>query len=101
MGFKFRMKTGFYETKMYDLTIRKGGLVLSPTELEDLLITIPEENILNISLKGSEKFIEVEIQTNKKDYQGLLVNKADYELLLEQLKENISKKIICEYNGGY
>lgn len=100
MGFKFRMKTGFYETKIYDLTIKKGGLVFLPIEFEDLLITIPEENILNISLKGSEKSIEVEIQTDKKGYQGLLVYKTDYDLLLQQLKENISRKIFCEYEGG-
>lgn len=100
MGFKFRMKTGFYETKMYDLLISKGKLILSPKESDDRLITIPEESILNITLKKTEKSFEMEIQTYEKSYQGLLVNKTDYELLLEQLKENISKKILCEYEGG-
>jgi len=36
------MKTGFFETKIYDLLIRKGKLILSPKESEDRSVTIPE-----------------------------------------------------------
>jgi hypothetical protein len=61
LGFEFRMKTGFYETKMYDLQISKGEVVLLPKESDDPLITIPEESILNITLKKSEKSFEMEI----------------------------------------
>lgn len=101
MDFEFRMKTGFFETKVYDLLIRKGKLILSPKEPEDRLIAIPEKSILNITLKKGRKSFEMEIQTDEKIYQGLLDDKTDYEKLINQMKENINKKILCEYEGGH
>ncbi|WP_312833422.1 hypothetical protein [Sedimentibacter saalensis] len=100
MDFEFRMKTGFFETKIYYLHIRKGKLIFSPKESDDNLIVIPDENILNITLKKSKKSFEIEIQTSEKFYQGLLYNKIDYEEFINQIKENINKKIIFEYEGG-
>ena len=52
MGFEFRIKTGFFETKPFDLLIGKGKLILSPTEPEDQVIIIKEEDILSITLKN-------------------------------------------------
>jgi len=97
---EFRMKTGFFETKIYDLLIRKGKLILSPKESEDRSVTIPEESILNITLKKSQKSFEMEIQTDEMIYQGLLDNKTDYKKLINKIKKNINKKILCEYEGG-
>ena len=99
LGLGFRLKTGFYETKLFDLLISKGKLVLSRSESGDQVITIPEKDILSITLK-SEKLLEIEIQTWDKTYQGILYNNTDYEKLLEQLKENINIKIIFELKGG-
>ena len=99
LGFEFRLKTGFFETKTFDLIVSKGKLILSPVESEDQVIIIPEKEILNITLKN-EKSLEIEIQTLDKIYQGVVSDKADYEELLKQLKENINKKIVCEYEGG-
>lgn len=99
LGFEFRLKTGFYETQIFDFLIFKGKLILSPSESRNQVITIQEKDILNITLKN-EKSLEIEIQTWEKIYQGAFNNKADYEKLLEQLKENINKKIVCEYEGG-
>lgn len=100
MDFEFRMKTGFFETKNYYLHISKGKLIFSPKESDDNLIVIPDENILNITFKISKKSFEMEVQTCEKIYQGLLDNTIDYEKLINQIKENINKKIICEYEGG-
>lgn len=97
--FEFRLKTGFFETKTFDLLISKGKLILSPAESKEQVITIPEKDILNITLKNM-KSLEIEIQAWDKIYQGIIGNKADYEELLRQLKENINKKILCEYEGG-
>ncbi len=72
-------------------------LFLSPKESEDRLITIPEESILNITIKKSQKSFKVQIQTDKKIYQGLLNNKIGFENFISQIKENISKKILCGY----
>jgi len=99
LGFEFRLKTGFFETKPFDLLISKGKLILSPSEAEDQVITISEKDILNITLKNV-KSLEIEIQTWDKIYQGVFDNKAEYEKLLGDLKENINKKIVCEYEGG-
>jgi hypothetical protein len=94
------MKTGFFETKMLDLHINKGKLIFSSKESSDQLIVIPDENILTVTMKKSKKSLEMEIQTYQKIYQGLLDNKIDYEKFINQIKENITKKIICEYEGG-
>ncbi len=91
------MKTGFFETKVYDLFIQKGELVLSLKESEDRLITIPEKSILNITLKKNKKSFEMEIQTYERIYHGLLDNKTNYEKFISEMKENINKKILCEY----
>jgi len=99
LGFEFRLKTGFFETKSFDLLISKGKLILSPSEAEDQVITISEKDILNITLKNV-KSLEIEIQTWDKIYQGVFIDKADYEELLKKLKENINKKIFFEYEGG-
>ena len=99
LGFEFRLKTGFFETKPFDLLISKGKLILSPSEAEDQVITISEKDILNITLKNV-KSLEIEIQTWDKIYQGVFIDKADYEELLKKLKENINKKIFFEYEGG-
>jgi len=100
LGYEFRMKTGFFETKTYALLVHKGELVLSPKEIDDGLITIPEESILSITIKKSHKSLEMEIQTDEKLYHGQLDNKTDYEKLINQIKESINKKILCEYEGG-
>lgn len=96
LKFEFRLKTGFYETQIFDFLIFKGKLVLSPAESENQVITILEKDVMNITLKNV-KSLEIEIQTWDKIYQGVFDNKADYEKLLMQLKENINKKIVCEY----
>lgn len=100
MIFEFRMKTGFFETKMLDLHISKDKLIFSSKESNNQLIVIPEENILTITMKKSKKSFEMEVQTYETTYEGLLDNKIDYEKFIKQIKENINKKIICEYEGG-
>lgn len=100
LDYEFRIKTGFFETKTYDLLVHKGELIFSPKEIDDGILTIPEESILSIALKKKQKSLEMEIQTDEKIYQGLLDNKTEYEKFIYQIKENINKKILCEYEGG-
>ncbi|MGI6575151.1 MAG: hypothetical protein ACOX3A_04735 [bacterium] len=100
MDCEFRMKTGFFETKVYDLFIQKGKLIFFQQGTDDGLIKIPEESILSITLKKSNKSYKIEIQTDERIYHGLLDNKTDYEKFINQMKENINKKILCEYEGG-
>jgi len=97
--FNIRMKTGFFETKTYELWIGKDRLVLSSKESESDNIPIPDKNIISITLKN-EKAPEIEIQTRNKIYQGTLLERDDFEKLVGFLKENLNVKIICEYEGG-
>lgn len=94
-----RMKTGFFETKAYELLIGKDRLVLSSKETESDSITILAKNISSIIFKN-EKAPGLEVQTEKKNYQITLPEKTDFEELICLLKENLSVKIICEYGGG-
>lgn len=99
MLFKIRLKTGFFETKAYDLMVGKDKLVLSPEESESDTITIPEKNIGSITL-NNQKNPEIEIQTRDKIYKCGLIGNSDFEKLVNSIKENLSVKIICEYEGG-
>lgn len=94
-----RLKTGFFETKLYDLQISKGKLRLSPKILGDKEIVLLEKDISNILLKNGES-LNLEINTLDKAYQGTLIDKANYEDLLSNLRTNLNKKILCEYGGG-
>jgi len=99
MLFNIRMKTGFFETKVYELLISKDQLVLSSKESKNDSIIILDKNIISITL-NNEKAPEIEIQTGKKIYQCSLLEQTDFENLIGFLKENLSVKIICEYEGG-
>jgi len=94
-----RLKTGFFETKLYDLQISKGMLRLSPKILGDEEIVLWENDISDLILTAGED-LEIEINTLGQSYQGTITNKAQYEDLLSGLKANLNKKILCEYEGG-
>lgn len=99
MGFEIKLKTGFFETKEYDLLISKNKLILSSAEGEDQVITIFDKDIIAVSLKN-EKLAEIEINTWDRIYRGVLCSKPEFEDLLRMLKENLNRKIICEFGGG-
>jgi len=94
-----RMKTGFFETKKYELLISSDRLVLSSKETENDSIIILVNNIISITLKN-KKSPELEIQTREEIFQGNLTEKTDFEKLINSLKESLSVKIVCEYEGG-
>lgn len=99
MLFDIRMKTGFFQTKIYELVIGPDKLVLASKETKSDDITIQDKNMISITLKN-EKAPEIEIQTWERIYLGSLLEKTDFEKLVGLLKENLSVKIICEYEGG-
>ncbi len=94
-----RMKTGFFETKTYEMQIGKDKLILFSKEKESESIIILASNIASIVLKN-EKAPEFEVQTVEKNYQGSFTEKIDFEKLIGLLKENLSVKIICEYEAN-
>lgn len=99
MGFEIHIRTGFFETRTYYLLIEPRKLVFRPTEAEKPVLTISNADLLCVTLR-SKKQAEIEILSRDKIYKGVLVNKSDFEDLLNQLKMNLTKKIVCEYEGG-
>ena len=99
MLLNIRMRTGFFETKTYELLIGNDRLVLSSKETESDSIIILANNIISITLKN-KKVPEIEIQTGEKIFQGSFTEKIDFTKVIDSLKENLSVKIICEYEGG-
>ena len=100
MVFSIRLRTGFYETKPYALSVGKGVLDLVPKETGETL-SLSDHQLLSVSL-SKKKFVELEIQTSERLYLGVLCDQSDFEAVFTSLKENLRTKIHCEseYEGG-
>jgi len=99
LDYELRLKTGFFETKIYAMKINKGKLRLSPQKSADEEIVLLDKDISGIMLKNGEA-LEIEINLLEQSYQGTITSKAKYEDLLNGLKTNLNTKILCEYEGG-
>lgn len=99
MGFEIHIRTGFFETRTYYLLIEQRKLVFCPTEAEKPALSISDADLLCVTLRN-KKQAEIEILSRDRIFKGVLVKKSDFEELLEQLKMNLTKKIVCEYEGG-
>jgi len=99
LDYELRLKTGFFETKIYAMKINKGKLRLSPQKSADEEIVLLDKDISGIMLKNGEA-LEIEINLLEQSYQGTITSKAKYEDLLSGLKTNLNIKILCEYEGG-
>lgn len=98
MVLEFRLKTGFFETKSCYLEICDGVLRVLSREQDGPILTIPEEEIESVTLRDQNP-PHIEIQTRDETYAGVF-DEGAYEPLLEQLKRNLHKKIVCEYERG-
>ena len=95
LAFRVRLKTGFYETKPYDLLISKQKLVLSPIESKDDAITLSETEILFVYLREIKHY-EIEVQTSDHIFQGIFYYNIDIEEVLRLLRNNLHTQIIFE-----
>lgn len=98
--YKLHLKTSFYEIELFDFLIFQRKLVLSHSRSRGQVITIPEDDILNIILTNG-KLLKIEIQTCEHSYQGIFGYNDDHEGIREQLQANIHKKIVYENCGEY
>jgi len=96
---EMRLKTGFFETKLYDLQFSKGKLKLSPNILGDKEIVLLVKEISYLQLKNGEN-LENEVNTLGLSYQVTITDKGNYDDLLSKLKANLNIKISREYEGG-
>ena len=86
MVYKVRLKTGFYETRPYDLYIEPGRLVLSSADDENGKVCIDAAALRSFTLIN-KKLPELEIQTLSAVYLATLKeqeNLGDLFLLLKQ-----------------
>ncbi len=96
MIYEFRLKTGFFETKLYNLSIKDQRITILDNEEE--LIVIDDDDLLCVSVT-EKNHIEIEIQTKTNVYSGTISTAAaSASRLLDDLKEKLNKKIL--YEGG-
>mgnify|MGYP000626486789 CR=1 FL=1 len=94
MVYEIRLKTGFYETKLYNLSIKDQRIAILNNEEE--IIVIDDDDLLCVSVTERNN-IEIEIQTKTKVYSGTIAA-ASASRLLDDLKRELNKKIL--YEGG-
>ncbi len=101
MIFDIRLKTGFYETKPYCLSIGRGVLELLPEEFGEKIRIFMEKEILSVTLMGKGS-AEVEIQTADRLYHMVLCDPLHSGELYQSVKENLRVRIDFEYayEGG-
>jgi len=93
--FEIRMKTGFFETMLYDLLICKNKVKLSASESVNDSIIIPDKEILCVMII-KKKLYEIEIHKYDKIYSLILCDNSQLEEIIKALYENLNTKIICE-----
>jgi hypothetical protein len=96
-----RLRTGFYETEPYRLSIGRGMLELLPEKTGAEPLILPEGKILSVTRFG-KRCAGAEIQTEDRLYHVTLCDSSRAEELYQSLKENLRVGIEVEsaYEGG-
>jgi len=96
MFFAIRLKTGFFETADYVLSVHPGSIMLSPLDgSAHKTEQIMEDDIFDITFTLKKRFV-LEIQTLEKKFVCILQENADNKELHRQFEENIGKRIVFE-----
>gem|GEM_PF-1243362 len=93
---ELKLKTGFFKTELYNLSIYDDKIVLTPKEntvLQEIVIT--NENLNSISLVNkSTDFFEIEIYTQQGMFIGNISASFNSKKLLRILVEKFDRKIL-------
>ncbi len=102
MIYNVRLKTGFFETALYQMTIQKSEILFSPTRADvgEKSFAVPERDILAVSI-ANRKTPQLEIQTAEKRYSATLASDPNLNGLLLELRNKLDCKIIYEGEKGY
>lgn len=88
MDCKVRIKTGFYQTMLYKLSILDNSLELFPTENPVLNnVRLVGESIDSIILV-KKKYSRIEIKTKNRVYEGTFTGDPDLRDVQQELKNN-------------
>lgn len=96
MTYPVRLKTGFYETADYAMSVLPGAIMLSPmddTAREAIQIMKDDITVITLTLK---KRSGLEIQTHEKTFVFVLQENTDNDEMRRQFREAIGKKIVFE-----
>jgi len=98
MGYKVKLKTGFFETTLYEISIFDKQIRLSTINTDQKgLIIIANQDLISVTL-FNHRHPEIEIQTYDRNIRGTFVQEPDFRDLFYLLKDNFDKEII--YEGG-
>ncbi|NPV91260.1 MAG: hypothetical protein HPY50_10875 [Firmicutes bacterium] len=96
MGYEIRLKTGFFETRRYHLSVIEEQLILSPVENSaEAKIIIPSDDILEIILT-KKRIPEIKVQARDKSYDGVFTAGTDFDEVCGLLKR-LKKTIVYKY----
>lgn len=96
MEYRIKIKTGFFKTTIYLLSIRKGSIQLTPlNNPSNESIHIDEQDLIKIRLSQS-KFSTLEIKTKDRTILGTFHEKQNLQNIHQELQKSIKSKIIYE-----
>lgn len=92
--YEVRLKTGFFETTRYQISISEGFLNLIPIyDSEKSPICIAQKDIISILLLKN-RLEEIEIKTIGDTISGVFDQNSDLRKMKQELKRKIHAKII-------
>lgn len=96
LSFKINLKTGFYKTRRYELTIGPGQIILTPQEdYANGRLVINEADLQSISIIGRNVPAgELEIITHDDKYIATITDQACLEEIFNSLIEEFGNELI-------
>jgi hypothetical protein len=93
MTFDVRLKTGFFKTQPYFLTISQGQIILTPQDADDDgRLVIDADNVQSIYLTSGEFEIITDVI-----YTGILPAHTNIKQLSHLLATEFGEKLIVQY----
>jgi len=93
MVYEVKLKTGFFETTSYKLSISESSIVLSPANSgKNKEFSITDEHLVSLEIT-SNKHTEIEIITLNEFFTCTFLKNPDISELIIVLKDNFNKKI--------
>ncbi len=94
MMYPIRLKTGFFETSAYTLSIRYEGVILTSADgNHETRISRDDISAVTITMKRYPRF---EMQISEKTFSGTFSDEIEYGELERQLRESFGSRIIIE-----
>jgi len=100
MIFAIKLRSGFFKTHPYYLTIDPGRLVLTPQEGRELgLLVLEADDLLSISvIQRSARVRELEIISREDVFLGSFLTQADLEEAARLLAREFRSKFSLQYD---